>query len=209
MIINGELQGYIAPSRGIRQGDPLSPYLFLLCAEGFLALLRKAEREKTQSGISISRGGPKLSHLHFADDSLMFCHSHPAECRKLLEVLALYEHSLGQKINLDKTAIFFSKNTLENTRLEIQRIWGTQVILQYDRYLGMPAIVERSKERAFSSTKDRIAKKLQGWNEKFLSKAGREVLIKAVAQSIPTFTMSCFKLSVDFCEEVNAMIAKF
>jgi hypothetical protein len=70
-------------------------------------------------------------------------------------------------------------------------------------------MVGRSKERAFSSIKDRIDEKLQGWNEKFLSKARREVLIKEVAQSIPTFTMSCFKLPIDFYEEVNAMIAKF
>ena len=70
-------------------------------------------------------------------------------------------------------------------------------------------MVRRSKERAFSGLKDRIANKLQGWNEKFLSKVGREVLIKAVAQSIPTFTMSCFKLPMGFCEDVNAIIAKF
>jgi hypothetical protein len=209
VLINGELQGYIAPTRGIRQGDPLSPYLFLLCAEGFSALLRKAERDKKLSGISISRGGPRLSHLLFADDSLLFCQANPGESRNLLEVLALYEHSSGQKINLEKTAIFFSKNTKAETRAEIQSIWGAQVVLQYERYLGMPAMVGRSKERAFSSLKDRIAKKLQGWNEKFLSKAGREVLIKAIAQSIPTFTMSCFRLPKGFCDDVNAMIAKF
>ena len=209
VLINGEPQGYIAPTRGIRQGDPLSPYLFLLCAEGFSALLRKAERDKKLSGISISRGGPRLSHLLFADDSLLFCQANPGESRNLLEVLALYEHSSGQKINLEKTAIFFSKNTKAETRAEIQSIWGAQVVLQYERYLGMPAMVGRSKERAFSSLKDRIAKKLQGWNEKFLSKAGREVLIKAIAQSIPTFTMSCFRLPKGFCDDVNAMIAKF
>ncbi len=70
-------------------------------------------------------------------------------------------------------------------------------------------MVGRSREKAFAGLKDRIAKKLQGWNEKFLSKAGSEVLIKAVAQSIPNFTMSCFKIPSSFCDEVNSMIAKF
>ena len=73
VLINGESQGYISPSRGIRQGDPLSSYLFLLCAEGFSALLRKAERDRRLTSISISRGGPGLSHLLFANDNLLFC----------------------------------------------------------------------------------------------------------------------------------------
>ena len=125
VLINGEPQGFISSSRGIRQGDPLSPYIFLLCAEGFSALIRKAERDKKLSGISISKGGLKLSHLLFADNSLLFYQAKPEECRNLMAVLSLYEQSSGQKINLDKTTIFFSKNTKENTKREIQGVWGS------------------------------------------------------------------------------------
>lgn len=70
-------------------------------------------------------------------------------------------------------------------------------------------MIGRSKGKAYARLKERIAKKLQGWNERFLSKTGREVLIKVVAQAIPNFTMSCFRLPKCFCDDVNALIANF
>ncbi|XP_071912424.1 uncharacterized mitochondrial protein AtMg01250-like [Coffea arabica] len=70
--INGQPMGYITPMRGIRQGNPLSPYLFLLCSEGFSNLLRQAIENRKLSGMRISRGGASITHLFFADDSLIF-----------------------------------------------------------------------------------------------------------------------------------------
>ena len=71
--INGKAYGNIIPSRGLRQGDPLSPYLFLLCVEGFTSLLSKAEAEGRLHGIQICRRAPCISNLLFANDSLIFC----------------------------------------------------------------------------------------------------------------------------------------
>ena len=87
VIINGDTYGNIVPSRGLRQGDPLSPYLFLLCVKGLSALLHEAARNQHLSGISISRGCPKITHLFFADDSLLFCKANSEECRKFKEIL--------------------------------------------------------------------------------------------------------------------------
>ena len=72
MLINGEAKGNIGPSRGLRQGDPISPYLFLLCAEGLSAMLRKEEEHGNIRGISVCKGAPQISHLFFADDSIVF-----------------------------------------------------------------------------------------------------------------------------------------
>ena len=111
ILINGEPMGDIKPSRGIRQGDPLSPYLFLVCFEGLHRMIQKAACNGDINGVSICRNGPKLTHLFFANDSLLFCRATIQECQKLLEILATYERVLGQILNRDKTTLFFSKST--------------------------------------------------------------------------------------------------
>ena len=99
VLINGEAKGNIVPTRGLRQGDPISPYLFLLCAEGLSAMLRKEEEQGKIHGISISRGAPRISHLFFADDSIVFCRASVEESRRILQVLEDYEAKSGQKLN--------------------------------------------------------------------------------------------------------------
>lgn len=90
-MVNGEPHGMIHPSRGLRQGDPLSPYLFLLCAEGFHALIQQVENSGRLQGVSLCREGPKVSNLLFVDDSLLFCHANDSECHTVLDILATYE----------------------------------------------------------------------------------------------------------------------
>ena len=172
VLVNGAPHGYIKPTRGLRQGDPLSPYLFLICAEGLSALLHKKERENSIQGIAICLGGPRISHLFFADDSVIFCRASIHDCGALHNVLAIYERASGQKINKAKTALFFSKNTPPSTRTSILTMFGTSATSQFEKYLGLPPIMGRSKKRAFNDIKDRIWKRLQGWKEKLLSQVG-------------------------------------
>lgn len=120
ILINGEPSEKIFPSRGIRQEDPLSPYLFLLCSEGLHALLDKAAREGLIQGISLCRNGPRLTHLFFADNSLLFCRASMQECNHIQAILSEFEAASGQKLNREKTTIFFPvkqpppPNTQEN-----------------------------------------------------------------------------------------------
>jgi hypothetical protein len=116
VLIDSEPTGLIRPSRGLRQGHPLSLYLFLLCAEGLTSLIRQAELDGYIFGVATYRKGPKLSHLLFADDSLLFCKATISESTRIMEILSLYEQSSGQKINRKKSAIFFSSNTPQPTR---------------------------------------------------------------------------------------------
>ena len=108
-----------------------------------------------------------------------------------------------------KTALFFSKNTPKEIKEEIKHRFGAQVIRQHEKYLDLPSLVGKNKRNTFNDIKDKLSKKLTGWKEKLLSKVGKAVLIKAVAQAIPTYTMSCFKIPDSLCNDLTSMIRNF
>ena len=209
ILVNGKPHGMIHPARGIHQGDPLSPYLFLLCAEGFIALLAKAELDRKITGVSICRGAPRVTNLLFADDSLLFCQATPREGEVVAEILQTCEWALGQSINLEKSSVFFSNNTTDTQKQQMLQILGVKEVVKFESYLGLPTLIGRDKYSTFAYLKDRVWKKLQGWKGMLLSRASKEILIKAVAQSIPTYTMSVFLLPLKLCDELNSLCAKF
>ena len=194
ILINGTACGNIIPTRGVRQGDPLSPTLFLICTEGLSALINRVVWNQLLTGISICRGCPRVTHLLFADDSILFCKACVEESRVLKNILQQYEDSSGQKINTDKSSIFFSPNTSQETKEEILTYLGPMQDTRHTKYLGLPSFIERSKKQVFATLKDRIGQKLAGWKGKLLSMGWKEILIKVVAQAIPTYTMRCFLL---------------
>ena len=110
--------------------------------------------------MAICRNGPRVSHLFFADDSVLFCRATEAECQRILDVLAVYERGSGQKINREKTNIFFSSNTQAQVKFRIQALLGVPAIRQYEKYLGLPALVGRAKKQSFVYIKERVWKKL-------------------------------------------------
>ena len=115
VLLQGSPFGMIRPQCGIRQGDPISPYLFLIVAEGFSSLLRYAERSKVIHGVKVAGSAPPICHLFFADDSLLFCDARRADCVQMRSIFQLYEQASGQKINLDKYAICYSPKTPYST----------------------------------------------------------------------------------------------
>lgn len=110
-LINGAPQGAVKPSRGLRQGDPLSPHIFILCTEVLSALCEKGQADGSLPGVRVSRNSPPVNHLLFADDTMFFCRSKPSCVSWLLTVLKTYEAVSGQMINPRKSAITFSAKT--------------------------------------------------------------------------------------------------
>jgi len=108
-----------------------------------------------------------------------------------------------------KSAIFFSKNCSEDAKREVIQILNIQREAFEEKYLGLPTAVGRSTTEAFEKLTTRIQNLVNGWSEKRLSSAGREVLIKAVAQSVPTYSMSCFELSKTTCKRITSSVARY
>ena len=208
ILLNGAPSSFIKPSKGIRQGDPLSPYLFLLCTEGFSALLRNAAHHRDLHGVCCSQNGPSITHLLFADDILLFFNASLSKCHIIKEFFHVYELASGQKINSDKSSIFFSTNTLQSLQ-EIKYFFNANSNVPLEKYLGLPPIIGKGKKQAFEDIKSKVQSKLCGWKGKLLSQASRETIIKSVAQAIPIYAMNCFLLPLGLCDDINSMMGQF
>ena len=180
-----------------------------MCAERLSALIKASVDDGQMEGVIVCRGGPKLSHLFFADDSLIFCKATLAECDSLQHVLEVYKRASRQQLNRAKTSLFFSRDTPRVVQEEVKQRFGAQVIKQHEKCLGLPSLVGRNKRDTFNAIKEKLGKTLAGWKEKMLLKVGKDVLIKAVAQVILIYTMSCFKLPDSLCDELKSMIRNF
>ena len=119
-LINGAAQGRVAPSRGIRQGDPLSLYLFILCTEVLSGLCKRAQIRGDVVGVKVARNCPAINHLLFADDTIFFSRTDPHSCTALVTILKKYEEASGLFINLEKSAITFSAKTPASTKRRVR-----------------------------------------------------------------------------------------
>lgn len=183
--VNGTMVGPVVPKRGLRQGDPLSPYLFLLCVEGLSNALDQAVDNGVIQGCRIAPTAPVVSHLLFADDSFLFFKGTTDEAHAVKAILSTYERVSGQSINYQKSGIFFSPNIRREKQMELSDILGVYNGITNTNYLGLPSLIGRSKTRVFGYLKDRANQRIQGWCKKPISRAGKTILIKNVAQAIP------------------------
>jgi hypothetical protein len=129
------------PTRGLRQGDPLSPYLFLICSEGLSRLLNHEEEIGGLEGVRVCRNAPSVSHLLFADDSLLLMKANMENASSLRRVLDIYCRSSGQLVSATKSSIFFSPNTAVQRHAEICTELDILTEALSDKYLGRGLIV--------------------------------------------------------------------
>jgi hypothetical protein len=207
--VNGHFSDMFSPTRGIRQGDPISPYLFLLCAEGLSSLLKFSGPNYLAKGIRVGVHAPWISHLLFADDCLLFTQASARAGRRLMDILQVYQEGSGQMVNIQKSAIFFSANCQDQAKEEMLQLTGITTEALFEKYLGLPTAVGRSTKEAFEHIPLKIRNIMGGWSEKLLSGAAKETLIKSVAQAIPTYSMSCFLLSPDTCKKITSATSNY
>lgn len=177
--------------------------------EGLSTSISNAVNEGVVHGAQICPTAPTVSHLLFADDSFLFFRADVSEVAVVKSLLHNYEMLSGQSVNFQKSGIHFSANVKRARRRDISNILGVFNGLSNSKYLGLPSLVGRSKKKVFEFVKEKVWRKVQGWRAKKVSQAGKTILIKNGAQSIPTYYMSCFLLPKSLCQEIEKIMNKF
>ncbi|KAG7579838.1 Ribonuclease H domain [Arabidopsis thaliana x Arabidopsis arenosa] len=209
VLWNGEKTEAFKPSRGLRQGDPLSPYLFVMCMERLCHQIEFSVAAKEWKPISLSCGGPKLSHICFADDLILFAEASVAQIRIIRRVLERFCIASGQKVSLEKSKIFFSENVHRDLIKLISDESGIQATRELGKYLGMPILQKRINKDTYGEVLEKMSTRLSGWKGRFLSMSGRVTLTKAVLSSIPVHSMSTIMLPASTLKKLDQISRDF
>ena len=161
ILVNGRALESFYPSRGIRQGDPLSPYLFILCMEVLGALIEEKCKAKLWNSIKASQGGSEFSHVFFADDLMLFAKADRKNCLAIRELLDSFCELSGQKISNEKSRVYSSPNVAPDKRTELSEILGFCSIPNIGKYLDFP-IKHSGIPQDFGHILDCIKSKLAG-----------------------------------------------
>ncbi|BBH09066.1 hypothetical protein Prudu_021464 [Prunus dulcis] len=209
ICMNGELTDQFLPKNGIRQGDPLSPYLFVMCIEKLSHLIEDSVKKGVWKPVKSSQSGPAVSHLFFADDLVLFAEANSTQARVLKSCLERFYNASGQTVNYDKSVVFCSPNTRKETAKEVSLICGSPLTEDLGKYLGMPMLHSRITKLTYGSLIDKVHKRLASWKSKFLSLAGRATLIQAVTSAVPIYAMQTSKLPISVGHELDKLNRNF
>ena len=195
VLINGAPAGFFPSSKGLRQGDPMSPYLFILGMEVLSALIRRAVQGNYISGCRLrGRGGEEImvSHLLFADDTIIFCEASKDQLTHLGWILAWFEAASGLRINLAKSELIpvGEIDNVEEMAVELGCRIGSFPV----KYLGLPLGARHKALPMWDGVEERLRRRLARWKRQYLSKGGRITLIKSTLVSIPIYQMSIFRM---------------
>ncbi|KAK4397773.1 Anaphase-promoting complex subunit [Sesamum angolense] len=207
VALNGSLHGFFAGKKGLRQGDPMSPGLFLLCMEYFSRLIK---RKTTDSDFNFHPKCEKLkiTHLLFADDLMMFSRGDLPSVHILMECLQEFRDVSGLAVNTSKSSIFtagIENNMLCDILARTEFTRGEMPV----RYLGIPLAAQRLSVRDYSPLVDQIANNISRWAAKSLSFAGRLELIRSVIHGVECFWLQIFPLPTTVIEKIHRLCRNF
>ncbi|KAL5543740.1 hypothetical protein UlMin_007524 [Ulmus minor] len=208
LLLNGAPVRSFFPKRGLRQGDPLSPFLFILCMEVLSRLINKKVKDGLISGFKISRHSPALHHLFFADDVFLMGKCSINKAFYFKECLDDFCRWSGQSFNALKSNIFFNPAARKQTTSLITAMMGFSYITPNSTYLGLP-LFRSSRIKDFNFLVEQLDSKLAGWKARTLSKAKKLILIKSIALAVPTYSMQTVKLPNAICSKLDARIRSF
>ncbi|KAL4323307.1 hypothetical protein GQ457_11G024900 [Hibiscus cannabinus] len=170
---------------------------------------RRHSIESSGPSSGVSCYGPRVNHLFYADDSVVFVRNSVQEVSRLKEVLNIFAASSGQRINFDKSTIFFSPNTPTAHRRQISSVLGVSEVFDPGIYLGVPLKIGKNKTDAFGFVNETVDKRIDGWTKRLLSFGGMEIFLKSVAQALPQYIMSCYLLPRTVTDRVTSSMHRF
>ncbi|KAH9783625.1 reverse transcriptase domain-containing protein [Citrus sinensis] len=189
ILWNGEATAEFIPGRGICQGDPLSPYIFVLCIERLSHGITQAVRDGSWKPIPLAKHGTPLTHLFFADDLLLFAEASIDQAYTIDAILDNFCRSSEAKVHKSKTKIYFSKNVVSREAQLLNNVLGYSATNDLGCYLGMPLIHSRVNRATYQSILEKVDKRLTSWNAAHLSFASRITLAHSVPQAMPIYAM--------------------
>ncbi|TYK15315.1 LINE-1 retrotransposable element ORF2 protein [Cucumis melo var. makuwa] len=201
VLINGRPQGRIKANRGLRQGDPLSPFLFVIAMDYLSRLLSHLEASGAIKGVSLNNNC-NISHILFADDILLFLEDNDFFLNNLRMALFLFEKASGLKINLSKSALV-PVNVSLNRAKECASFWDISCHSLPLSYLGVPLGGNPKSNLFWRNVEDKIQKKLNNWKYVQISKGGRLTLIKSTLSSLPIYQLSVFQAPSSMCKNIE------
>ena len=210
VLVNGSLAGFFPSSRGLRQGDPLSPYLFVIGMETLSFLLNRATDGNYLFGTKFTDGRGKelvISHLLYVDDTLLFCKADKDELKFLSWTLMWFEAVSGLKINLNKSEILPIGPVANMEELASEH--GCKAGTLPTTYLGLPLRAKHKALRVWDSVEERFRKRLASWKLQYISKGGRATLICSSVSSLPIYHLSLFRAPLKVCARLERIQRQF
>ena len=183
VVVNGVTKGFFTGERGIRQGDPISPYLFTLVMEGFTLLLNQCIQDASSFGFHKGCEEIQLTHLCFADDLFVFTNADVASIEVVKKALSLFAIRSGLSPNLNKSDIFFG-HVPDAIKEAILNCLPFRMGSFPIRYLGVPLSSRTLKASDYGGLITKVRNRILNWKSKFLSFGGRKQLIISVLQSL-------------------------
>ncbi|GAU16627.1 hypothetical protein TSUD_325750 [Trifolium subterraneum] len=209
VLVNGSPTEEFPLERGLRQGDPLSPFLFLIAAEGLHVQMEAMVERNLFTGYSVGEVAPiPISHLQFADDTLLIGVKSWANVRALRAVLVLFETMSGLKVNFNKSMLV-GVNIPESWLCEAASSLCCKMGKISFLYLGLSIGGDPRRLGFWEPVLVRLKNRLSGWKSRFLSFGGRLTLLKSVLTSLLVYALSIFKAPSGTISAIESLLIKF